>query len=157
MGAHVCVEDVRDETGEPVGSVAAAPSLLRGTDIGAAEIPALIDEIPVIAVLAACAQGTTVISGAAELRVKETDRIAALVRNLRELGVDVEEQPDGMTIHGSSRPLSGSVATFGDHRIAMAFGILGAVGGHRVAIDDPDVVNVSYPAFWNMLAHVAGS
>jgi 3-phosphoshikimate 1-carboxyvinyltransferase len=157
MGADVCVEDVRDETGEPVGSVTAAPSQLRGTDMGAAEIPALIDEIPVIAVLAACAQGTTVISGAAELRVKETDRIAALVRNLRELDVDVEEHTDGMTIHGSGRPLSGRVSTFGDHRIAMAFGILDAVGGNRVEIDDPDVVNVSYPAFWNMLAHVAAS
>ncbi|MGH7443240.1 MAG: 3-phosphoshikimate 1-carboxyvinyltransferase, partial [Longimicrobiales bacterium] len=85
---------------------------------------------------------------------KETDRIHALVHNLRSIGVHVTEAEDGMTIGGTDAPLRGRVAAFGDHRIAMAFGVLGAVTGNAIEIDDPDVVAISFPTFWTQLAQV---
>jgi 3-phosphoshikimate 1-carboxyvinyltransferase len=116
----------------------------------------MIDEVPMLACLAARASGETVITGAAELRVKESDRIAAVVRNLRAIGADAEETPDGMLVRGSSAPLKGTVITDGDHRVAMAFGVLGALPGNAIEIDMPDCVGVSYPAFWSDLRRVAG-
>jgi 3-phosphoshikimate 1-carboxyvinyltransferase len=101
--------------------------------------------------VAARAEGTTVISGASELRVKESDRIATVVANLRAIGVEAEERPDGMRVTGGSRPLRGAVRTHGDHRIAMAFGVLGALDGNAIEIDDPACVAVSYPGFWDDL------
>ena len=151
MGAHVAIENERDASGEPVADLVARPTKLQATDIAAAEVPALIDEIPILAVLAARADGTTRIRGAAELRVKETDRIRALVHNLRALGVDVDEAEDGMTITGTQRPLRGKVRTFGDHRIAMAFAVLGATRNAEIEIDDPGIVAISFPAFWEQL------
>lgn len=140
---------------EPVATLIATPTRLRGTEVGAAEIPALIDEIPILAILAARAEGETRITGAAELRVKESDRIAALVGNLRAIGVDVQELPDGMVIHGSEAPLAGRIRCFDDHRIAMAFGVLAALPGHELEIDDPECTRVSYPDFWDRLRTVA--
>jgi 3-phosphoshikimate 1-carboxyvinyltransferase len=157
MHADVVIENVHERCGEPAGDVVAAPSSLKATRIEPAEIPSLIDEIPVIAVLAARAEGTTTIEGAAELRVKETDRIAALAGNLRALGVHVEEREDGLAVRGTDRPLAGRVRAFGDHRIAMAFGVLAAAGGGGIEIDDPGVVGVSYPGFWNTLEHVSAA
>jgi 3-phosphoshikimate 1-carboxyvinyltransferase len=126
-------------------------SSLRATRVDGAEVPSLIDELPLIAVLAARADGVTVISGAGELRVKESDRIATVVANLRALGVDAEERADGMTVRGAAGPLAGRVRTDGDHRIAMAFGVLAALDGNRIDIDEPDAVDVSYPDFWTTL------
>jgi 3-phosphoshikimate 1-carboxyvinyltransferase len=154
MGARVRVVNERLTCGEPVGDVRATRSTLKAVHITAAEVPSLVDEIPVIAILAARADGTTVIEGARELRVKESDRIAALVANLQLLGVAARELDDGMVIHGTDRPLTGRVRTAHDHRIAMAFGVLQATEGDRVTIDDPDVVNVSFPAFWDVLRQV---
>lgn len=152
MGARVEASNVREEGGEPLGDLAVQPVHLRATNIEAAEVPALIDEIPILGVLAARAEGTTRIRGASELRVKETDRIHALVQNLQVLGVAVQEHEDGMDITGTRAPLRGTIRTFGDHRIAMAFGVLGRLPGNDIAIDDPGCVQVSFPGFWDVTA-----
>lgn len=151
MGAHVRVEDDRDVGGERLGTLIVRPSRLVGTEIGGDEIPRCIDELPMLACLASRAEGVTVIRDAQELRVKESDRIRAVVDNLRALGVEAEERPDGMRVVGSLRPLTGHVVTHGDHRLAMAFGVLGALPGNQLTIDDPGCVAVSYPAFWRDL------
>jgi 3-phosphoshikimate 1-carboxyvinyltransferase len=91
------------------------------------------------------------VTGAAELRVKESDRIAAVVSNLRALGADAEELADGFVVRGGAAPLRGRVVTHGDHRIAMAFGVLGARPGNAITIDDPACAGVSYPSFWDDL------
>ena len=111
-------------------------------------------EVPLLACIAAYVEGETRVTGAAELRVKESDRIAAVVTNLRELGADAEELPDGFVVRGTSPTLRGRVTTHGDHRLAMAFGILGALPGNEIAVDDPACVSVSYPGFWADLERV---
>ena len=158
MGARLLVDGERQEGGEAVGTVLAAPGGgLRGTTVGAAEVPAMVDELPLLACVAACADGDTVVGGAAELRVKESDRIAAVVAGLRAVGADADERPDGFVVHGRGpRALAGHVVTHGDHRLAMAFGVLGAVPGNAITVDDPGCVAVSYPGFWTDLARAAG-
>jgi 3-phosphoshikimate 1-carboxyvinyltransferase len=156
MGGAVEERDRSDEGGEPVGTLVARGSALRAIEIGGDEVPAMIDEIPVLVCLAARAEGTTTIRGAAELRVKESDRIATVVAGLRAIGADAEELPDGLVVTGSDRPLRGRVATAGDHRIAMAFGVLGALPGNAVEVDDPGCVAVSFPRFWDELRRLAG-
>lgn len=155
MGGQVRLENRREACGEPVADLHVEPAELAATTIDGAEVPSLVDEIPVIAILAARARGETVISGAGELRVKESDRIAAVVSNLRAAGVDAEELPDGMVIRGTRAPLAGDVRTLHDHRIAMAFGVLAAAGNARLHVDLPDVVDVSFPGFWRMLEEFA--
>jgi len=154
MGARAEVRDGRNEAGEPVGDVAVRPGPLQATTVGEDEIPGLIDELPLVAVLGTRAEGVTRITDATELRHKESDRIRALVDNLRALGVEVEERPDGLEVQGTSEPLSGAVRSFGDHRIAMAFGVLGALPGNDVRLDDPSVAAVSFPGFWSLLERV---
>jgi 3-phosphoshikimate 1-carboxyvinyltransferase len=151
MGAKLDATDERLEGGEQVGTLVATPGTLRGTKVEGAEVPTLIDELPLLACVATRAQGETVVRGAEELRVKESDRIAAVVQNLRAIGADAEELPDGFVVRGSDRPLRGTIATHGDHRLAMAFGVLGAVSGNEIAIDDRECVAVSYPGFWDDL------
>lgn len=155
MGALVAYEDVHDAAGEPVATLVASPRLLRGVTIEPEVVPSLIDELPVIACVAATAEGETRVTGAAELRVKESDRIAVMVRNLRAVGADADELPDGFIVRGSDRPYRGRIETHGDHRIAMAFGVLGTLDGNSIEVDDPDCVNVSYPGFWSDLARVS--
>lgn len=156
MGARVEVTGMRETCGEPVGDVVAERSELYATRIGAAEMPTLVDEIPIIAMLAARANGTTVIDGAQELRVKESDRIAAVVDNLRSVGVTADELDDGMIVQGTDAPLAGHVAVRHDHRIAMSFGVLAAAARDReIRIDNPGIVDVSYPGFWDMTREVA--
>ena len=142
------------DSGETVTTYEVTPAKLRSVQVGAGEVPSMIDELPLLACLAAHAQGETVISGAEELRVKESDRIAATVANLRQVGVQAEERPDGMVVVGSDAPLKGRVVTHGDHRIAMAFGILGRRRGNAIEVDDPDCVAVSFPSFWRTLDEV---
>jgi 3-phosphoshikimate 1-carboxyvinyltransferase len=154
MGAAIEYADGRLQAGEPVGTVIPRGQSLRGIQVGRADVPAMVDELPMLACLATRADGETVITGAAELRVKESDRIAVVVQNLLALGAIAEELPDGMRIVGHDAPLRGRVVTHGDHRIAMAFGILGALPGNNIEIDDRDCVAVSYPTFWNDLARV---
>ena len=156
MGVEIEVHPRRAVGGEPVGDlrVAARANPLRSVQVGRGEVPGMIDEIPVLAVLAARAEGVTRITGAAELRVKESDRLAALAVNLRRIGVEVEELPDGLEIEGTRRPLSGVVECFHDHRIGMAFGVLGQTPGCDIRVDDPRVSEVSFPGFWELLARV---
>jgi 3-phosphoshikimate 1-carboxyvinyltransferase len=151
MGAHITQENVREQGGEPVADLTVQHANLRGTRVPAELIPRMIDEVPMLALLAARAAGETEIRGASELRVKESDRIRALVDNLRTIGVPVEEHEDGMVIQGTQRPLRGVVHTHRDHRIAMAFGVLAAQRGNDITLDDTDVVAVSYPEFFRAL------
>lgn len=156
MGAGSDRIDVRDEGGEPVADLVFRPAELRATEVRPEEIPAAVDEVPLLAVLAARARGETRITGAGELRVKESDRIAAVVANLHAVGVEAQELPDGLIVRGSDRPLAGRVRTFHDHRIAMAFGVLAALPGNRIEVEAPEVVDVSFPGFWETLRSVAG-
>ena len=154
MGAEVNWEVEREECGEPVGTITVAPRELRAIRISGDDVPAMIDELPLLACLATRADGETEIRGASELRVKESDRIAAVVANLRAVGADAEELPDGLRVRGPTLSLGGSVRAHDDHRLAMAFGVLGAVSGRAIVIDDPQCVSVSYPGFWSDLARV---
>ena len=152
MGASLVVEPDADQGGEPVGSITAVPTVLHATTIGAEDVIGAIDEIPILAVAAARAQGTTRITGAGELRVKETDRLRALLQNLRAVGVKVEALEDGLEVEGTDLPLAGEVDAMGDHRIAMAFGVLGALEGNDIRVRGAQVVDVSFPGFWEKLA-----
>jgi 3-phosphoshikimate 1-carboxyvinyltransferase len=147
MGAQVreAVEDV-DQL-EPRGIVEITGAPLRGTVIQGKEVPQLIDELPILAVAGALASGTTIIRHAQELRVKETDRIAAIAHNLRIMGAQVIEMNDGLEIHGPA-PLRGArVASFGDHRIAMAFAVAGLFAEGETVVQDVDCIRESYPGF----------
>ncbi|MYH53215.1 MAG: 3-phosphoshikimate 1-carboxyvinyltransferase, partial [Gemmatimonadetes bacterium] len=154
MGARLEVVPRETAGGERVGdlTVRARATPLRAVEVGGDRIPGMIDEVPILAVLAARAEGVTRITGAAELRVKESDRLEALATNLRRVGVTADELPDGLEIEGTDRPLSGLVESFHDHRIAMAFGVLGATPGCDARVDDPGVTDVSFPGFWSLLA-----
>jgi 3-phosphoshikimate 1-carboxyvinyltransferase len=154
MGASITVSNERLSGGEPVADVSAASSALRGVDVGGAMIPRLIDEVPVLAVAAAVAGGTTTIRDAAELRVKESDRLAAVATELGRLGVRVEEQADGLTIHGG-RIGSGEVESYGDHRMAMALAVAALAASGPVLIRGGECVDVSYPTFWPDLERLA--
>lgn len=117
-------------------------------------MPAMIDELVLLACVAARAEGVTTVQGAQELRVKESDRIATVVQNLRAVGARAEETPDGFVVEGSRGPLRGHVRTHGDHRVAMAFGVLASLPGNDVQIDDRTCVAVSYPGFWDDVKRV---
>jgi 3-phosphoshikimate 1-carboxyvinyltransferase len=153
MGADIRVEGAHDEAGEPRGDLLVRASRLRGTSIVAEEIPAAIDEVPLLAIAAAFAEGETRITGAGELRVKESDRLAAL-EQLGTLGADVRVTDDGLVVRGSGGgPLRGGrVEVRGDHRIAMAFAVAGLRAERGVEIDDPECVGVSFPGFFSSLA-----
>lgn len=151
MGGDVTWEKEKETVGEPVGTIRVRPSALRGTVVEGAEIPALIDELVLVGCMGARADGETIVRGAQELRVKESDRLATVVRNLQALGVEADETHDGFVVRGSGRPLRGAVHTHGDHRVAMAFGVLARLRGSDVRIDDPSCVAVSYPGFWQAL------
>ncbi len=137
--------------GEPVGNIEIHGAGLHGTTVLPEEIPNLIDEIPVIAVAASLAEGSTHIRNARELRVKETDRITITVENLRKMGVDVEEFEDGMTIHGGKKLKGTYIESHGDHRIAMAFAIAGLFARGETIIHGTDCINTSYPGFAHQL------
>jgi len=157
MGARIDVEPEDTQEGhEPVGQLVVHPSALSGTVVQGREIPALVDEIPVLAVAAARAHGPTRVEGAGELRVKESDRVRAIVQNLRAIGVAVEERPDGFELEGTQRPLAGVVRSFADHRIEMAFGLLEALEDGRVKMEKRDSAAVSYPEFWAVLEGLGG-
>lgn len=153
MGLPVRFDAMRMLAGEPVADLVVdpPPTRLTGITIAAEEVPSLIDELPLLACVAACAAGETIVHGAGELRVKESDRIRLVVENLRAIGVEAEERPEGFVVRGGDRPRHGSVRTAGDHRIAMAFGVLGAVPGNAIVVDDPSCVAVSWPSFWDAL------
>jgi 3-phosphoshikimate 1-carboxyvinyltransferase len=155
MGARVDLAQHVLRNGEYVGDLRVMGGhSLRGMTVEAEAIPRIIDELPLLACIAAYAEGETRVTGAAELRVKESDRITAVVANLVALGADAAELSDGFVVRGTRPRLRGTVTTHGDHRLAMAFGVLSALPGNSIAIDDRDCVQVSYPAFWDDLRRV---
>jgi len=154
MGGDIRVTARATEGGEETGTLNVHPALLGNLRIGAADVPSLIDELPLLACVAAAAGVKLEITGASELRVKESDRIRVVVGNLHAVGATAEELPDGLRVLPGRREFSGTVDPHGDHRIAMAFGVLSAVSGNRIEIRNPDVVAVSYPRFWDDLKRV---
>jgi 3-phosphoshikimate 1-carboxyvinyltransferase len=153
MGAHVGAEDVGDAAGERLIDMSFETADLRGAEIPVELVPSMIDEFPILAVLAAFATGTTVVKGAAELRVKESDRIKAVVAMLRVNGVEVEETEEGFIVQGCSGavPGGGLVETHHDHRIAMSALVMGTASQKPVSIDDAAMISTSYPDF---MAHM---
>lgn len=148
MSASIRATIECERAGEPSGTLVAKPSSLRGTVVRPDEIPGLIDEVPLLAVLAARAAGETRFEEVGELRVKESDRLGLLAWNLRALGYQAIAEGNALLVSGNDRPPRGTVRTAGDHRLAMAFAVLGTVPGARVRLDDPDCVGVSYPGFF---------
>jgi len=155
MGADIQYLNIREKIGEPVADILVRYSPgLKGITITGKDVPSMVDEIPILAVVATQAEGETVITGASELRVKESDRIKTVVENLRNVGVGVEELEDGMVIKGPQKIKGGSVDSKKDHRIAMAFSILGLISEEGIKIKDADCAYVSYPEFYEHLQSV---
>lgn len=157
-GADITVKARKTAEGEePIGDITVRGAKLNGVEVGGSEIPNLIDELPLVAVLGALAEGTTTIRDAAELRVKEADRITCMVNNLKSLGVDVEEQDDGMVIRGPATLVpTTAVKSHGDHRIAMSMAILGLYATAPVVVNNVACVDTSFPGFWNFLKELGG-
>ena len=150
MGGNISYTDRRTVSGEEVADINVRTSSLHGTTVEGEIIPTLIDELPVIAVMAAYADGTTVIRDAAELRVKESDRIATVTENLSAMGCEITPTDDGYVINGG-RPLHGaSIRTYKDHRIAMSFAVAALNADGETTLDDPSCVNISYPGFFSV-------
>jgi 3-phosphoshikimate 1-carboxyvinyltransferase len=147
MGAAVLVEHRREQMGEPIGTLVVSPAALEGTVVTAGEIPGLVDEVPMLAVLAARARGETRLCSVGELRVKESDRFALIATNLTALGQRAQVDGEDLVIEGTDAPPRGRVRTEGDHRIAMAFRVLGTTPGAHVSIDDMTCADVSFPGF----------
>ncbi len=156
MGARIEIDNPRQESGEPVGDLRVSSSALEGVEVPAERAPSMIDEYPILAVAAACARGTTRLQGLGELRVKESDRLAAVARGLAACGVAVETGPDSLTDRGTGRPPPGgaTVASELDHRIAMSFLVLGLASERPVAIDDDEPVGTSFPDFAGAMAGI---
>ncbi len=156
MGAQVGRVNLRDEGGEPVADLIVRPAHLTGTEVTAAEIPTLVDEVPVLAVLASRARGSTVFREVGELRVKESNRLELIAANLRTLGVKAEAQGNDLHVEATSEPPSGKVETANDHRLAMAFGLLGTLPGADVRLSEKKSVAISYPNFFRDLRQCFG-
>ena len=149
MGAHISVHNERESGGERVADLLVEAAPLHGVSFGAEIMPRLIDEIPVLAVAALFAEGDTIITGAGELRVKETDRLHAIATELQKLSPgSIEEREDGLVIHGKSEIRRAQVKSYDDHRMAMSLAVLGAAG-EGVLIENPESVNISYPTFFS--------
>jgi 3-phosphoshikimate 1-carboxyvinyltransferase len=150
MGASVTYEESRDPIGEPIANLVVKTSKLHGAAPPPRRAPAMIDEFPILAAVAAFAEGETRITGAAELRVKESDRITLMVEGLRACGVDAEELPDGLVVNGRGpKSVRGGaeIRTLGDHRVAMSFLVLGLASKEPVIVDDADMIATSFPGF----------
>jgi len=150
MGASLTFEERRDPIGEPIADLVVRTSKLRGVRPPERRAPAMIDEFPILAVIAAFAEGETRIEGAAELRVKESDRITLMVDGLKACGVDAEELPDGLVVRGNGpKSVRGgaSIRTHGDHRVAMSFLVLGTASKEAVVVDDAEMIATSFPDF----------
>ena len=156
MGADITLNNQREVGGEPVADIRIKYAPLKGINIPEDQVPLAIDEFPAIFIVAACAEGETVLTGAEELRVKESDRIKAVVAMLRVNGVEVEETDDGFIVHGCSGavPGGGLVETHHDHRIAMSALIMGTASQKPVSIDDAAMIATSYPDFMDHMAEL---
>lgn len=155
MGGNLTITNEREISGELLGDIHITSHPLKGITIDTGLIPRLIDEIPVIALLASQAEGVTTIKNAEELRVKETDRIKATVDVLSTLGIDVEEKPDGMIVHGKSTLTGGKIKSYHDHRIAMMGVIASLISENTVEIDDVSSIAISYPSFFEHLKQLS--
>ena len=155
MGADIQYLNERDDSGEPTDDLLVRSSSLKGTVIEGAIIPALIDELPVLAVMAAFAKGETIIRNAEELKVKESDRIAVMVENLSAMGADITGTPDGMIIRGGPALHGAEIHTYKDHRIAMSFAVAALAAEGTTHIEDADCVNISYPDFYGDLQRLS--
>ena len=149
MGADIAFENEREQGGERVADLRVRAARLSGVEVPAERAPSMIDEYPILAIAAACAEGTTRMNGLAELRVKESDRLGAMARGLAACGVRVEEEADALIVHGTGRPPAGgtTIASKFDHRIAMSFLVLGMVAEQPVVVDDADSIATSFPGF----------
>ena len=156
MGGQLELLNIREQSGEPVADVLVRHSRLQGIEISGEMVPRAIDEFPVISVAAALAEGTTTIRDAEELRVKETDRIAAMVSELGKLGAQVEARPDGMVITGVEQLNGGKVSSHGDHRIAMSMAVAALSARADVTIEDAACTETSFPGFWALLDEIRG-
>ena len=154
-GGSLQLLDERTEGGEPVADVLVTPAELQGTEIGGDMIPRILDEVPILAIAACFASGETVIRDAAELRVKESDRIATTVQELSRLGADIEAREDGMVIRGTGRLTGAPCQSHGDHRLAMAMAVCGLLANGEVKVHGASDASVSYPSFWQDLDHLA--
>jgi len=154
MGAAIEVRNPRDVAGEPVGDLHVCHGPLRAFSIGGALIPRLVDEIPVLAVAACCADGVSTISGAEELRVKETDRLAVMARHLGAMGARLQEHADGLTIAGATALHGAEVNSETDHRVAMSLAVASLVAQGDTRLHDSAAAAVSYPGFWDDLARL---
>ena len=151
MGAGIELINMRKNFGEWVGDVHIFSQPLNGIDITKEMVPSIIDELPIIAVLASQADSPTTVSGAEELRVKESDRINAVCLNLTNMGCEVIERQDGFIINPEKSLHHTNIKTFRDHRIAMAFSVAGLITSKRNILDDENCINISFPEFNNML------
>ena len=156
MGGRAAVQNVETRYGEPVGDLVVGPADLQGTEVAESEIPGLIDEIPMLAVLASRASGTSVFRQVGELRVKESDRLSLIAANLRAVGARAEVVGDDLLVEGGDTVPRGRVRTAGDHRLAMAFAVLGTLPGARVSVDDMACAAVSFPGFSATLRSIRG-
>ena len=147
MGARVERLNLGAEGGEPVADLLVRPAPLVATEVPAGEIPSLIDEVPILAVLASRARGETVFRDVGELRVKESNRLELLASNLRAVGGEAEARGNDLFVRGSERPARGRVDTAGDHRLAMAFAVLGTLPDSAVRLSEGSSVRISYPDF----------
>ena len=154
MGARIEYEIVREKP-EPVGQMHIRYSELKNIEIPQEIIPNIIDEIPVLAIVASQSKGQCIVRNASELRFKESDRIDRIVSNLAALGINIVEFDDGFVIDGPQNIKGGEVITHGDHRIAMAFSIAGLLSAGKVNIDDPACAAVSFPEFFDILKSVS--
>ena len=154
MGAKIDIRNERDNGGEPVGDIIIKSGQLKGIEIGTEDIPWMIDEIPILCVAASLAEGRTVIGGAEELRVKESDRIAVMTEELTKLGVRVEEKKDGMIIYGASGFKGASCNSHGDHRVAMALTIAALKANEESVIENSECIDTSFPGFVELLESV---
>ncbi|MCX7793383.1 MAG: 3-phosphoshikimate 1-carboxyvinyltransferase [Thermodesulfovibrionales bacterium] len=152
MGGEIKIENIRDISGEPVGDLyVQSASGLKAVRVGREIMPLMIDEFPILCVLATQAEGVTEIRGAEELRVKESDRIKAMATELRKLGVEIEEYPDGLAIKGRVSLKGTTVESYHDHRIAMSLAIAGLIAEGKTIINDPQCVDISFPGFFSIL------
>ncbi len=157
MGAHVERVNLRDQGGEPVADLVARPASLRGTVVTAAEVPTLLDEVPMLAALASRAAGETVFREVGELRVKESNRLELIAANLRAVGAEAEARGNDLFVRGGTRPPRGRVDTARDHRLAMAFAVLGTVPGADVRLSERASAAISYPRFFSDLRSIGAT
>ncbi len=156
MGGSISIENLRTEAGESVGDLDIEASCLKGVEVPPERAPSMIDEYPVLAMAAACAEGRTKMTGLSELRVKESDRLEAIVKGLKACGVEVASGEDWLTVNGTGKPPKGGVeiASQLDHRLAMAFLVLGMVSDHPITIDDGSPINTSFPGFVELMNNI---